>query len=145
MSGMTAADLTLHHVGLVVDRIEARRGFYTDTLNYRAVSPVLHDPVQTAFVQFFAILGADHFLELVAPDGEGSKLQNACRKGLPLNHLCYACAEIEATLAELREAGCFVLQQPAPAVAFGGRRIAWLMSRDNLLLELVERGSGGWW
>ena len=32
-----------------------------------------------------------------------------------------------------------VIQEPTPAVAFGGRRIAWLMGDDRVLTELVER------
>lgn len=138
------ADLALHHFGVVVDKIELRRDFYIDKLSYREASPIVRDPIQTAFVQFFKTPHADHFLELVAPDGENSKLQNACRKGLPLNHLCYSCSDIGTVLADFRDSGCFVIQEPAPAVAFGGRKIAWLMTRDKLLLELVERGAGGW-
>jgi hypothetical protein len=40
-----------------------------------------------------------------------------------------------------------VIHRPTPAVAFGGRRIAWLTGQDRLLIELIERGrdagSGG--
>ena len=130
--------LRLHHVGIVVPVIEDARAFYVDVLHYELSTPVIHDPVQTAFVQFFSIPGSDHFLELVAPDGPNSKLLKASKKGPPLNHLCYSCDEIARTISSLEESGCFVIQRPVPAVAFDGRPIAWLMSPDGLLLELVE-------
>jgi methylmalonyl-CoA/ethylmalonyl-CoA epimerase len=141
MSGNTS--LSLHHVGIVVANIEERRGFYVDLLGYRERTAVIHDPLQTAYVQFFSIPGSDHYLELVAPDGENSKLLNASRKGIPLNHLCYACDEIAATFDALWNAGCYRISAPTPAVAFDGRPVAWLISPDKLLIELVERGEPG--
>jgi methylmalonyl-CoA/ethylmalonyl-CoA epimerase len=136
-------DLQLHHVGVVVRSLDAYRGFYTDVLRHEQLSGVIHDPVQTAYVQFFSVPGSGHYLELVAPDGEESKLSAASRKGTPLNHLCYSCGDICRTVSFLADSRCFLIQEPVPAVAFGGRRIAWLMSPDRLLIELVERGPEG--
>jgi methylmalonyl-CoA/ethylmalonyl-CoA epimerase len=136
-------DLRLHHIGLVVRAIEEFRAFFVDVLQYRERTPVIHDPVQTAFVQFFSIPGSDHYIELVAPDSETSKLREASRKGKPLNHLCYSCENIAHMVSFLKESGCFVIQDPVPAVAFDRRFIAWLMTPDGLLIELVERGPEG--
>lgn len=136
-------DLRLHHIGIVVRGIDEFRSFYVDLLQYRERTPVIHDPIQTAFVQFFSIQGADHYIELVAPDSESSKLQEACRKGKTLNHLCYSCGNIAAMVSFMKDSGCFVIQKPVPAVAFDGRLIAWLMSKDGLLIEIVERGLEG--
>jgi catechol 2,3-dioxygenase-like lactoylglutathione lyase family enzyme len=52
-----SSDLRRHHIGLVVRAIEESRTFYVDVLQYRERTPIIHDPVQTAFVQFFAIPG----------------------------------------------------------------------------------------
>jgi methylmalonyl-CoA/ethylmalonyl-CoA epimerase len=137
------SELRFHHIGLVVRSIEEFRPFYLDVMQYKERTPVIHDPVQTAFVQFLSLPGSDHYLELVAPDGEASKLWKASRKGVPLNHLCYSCDEIVQTVAFLKNSGCMIIQEPVPAVAFDGRRIAWTMTPDSLLLELVERGPAG--
>jgi methylmalonyl-CoA/ethylmalonyl-CoA epimerase len=137
------ADLRLHHIGLVVRAIEESRAFYLDVLQYKECTPIIHDPVQTAFVQFFSIPDSDHYVELVAPDSETSKLRKASRKGKPLNHLCYSCENIGHMVSWLKHSGCFVIQDPVPAVAFSGLFIAWLMAADGLLIELVERGPEG--
>jgi methylmalonyl-CoA/ethylmalonyl-CoA epimerase len=143
MQSPASPDLQLHHIGLVVRRIEEFRAFYVDVLHYRERTPVIHDPIQTAFVQFFSIPGADHYLELVAPDGESSKLREASRKGKVLNHLCYSCGNLAPMVSFMKESGCFVIQSPVPAVAFDGRFIAWLMTPDGLLIEVLERGPEG--
>ncbi len=36
--------------------------------------------------------------------------------------------------------GLVIVADPAPAVAFDGRRIAWVCSKKRLLMELLERG-----
>jgi len=136
-------DLRLHHIGIVVPVIGEFYAFYVDVLQYRQRTSVIHDPLQTAFVQFFTIPGSDHYLELVAPDSETSKLQKASRKRQPLNHLCYSSENIARTIALLKESGCLVIQNPVAAVAFEGRPIAWLMTPDGLLIETVERGPEG--
>jgi methylmalonyl-CoA/ethylmalonyl-CoA epimerase len=136
-------DLRLHHIGLAVRGIEEFRTFYVDVLQYQERTPVIHDPIQTALVQFFSIPGADHCLGLVAPDSKSSKLWEACRKGKVLNHLCYSCVNVAPMISFMKESGCFVIQNPVPAVAFDGRLIAWLMTPDGLLVEVVERGPEG--
>jgi methylmalonyl-CoA/ethylmalonyl-CoA epimerase len=135
--------LRLHHIGLVVREIEEFRAFCVDVLQYRERTPMIHDPVQTAFVQFFSIPDSDHYIELVAPDSDTSRLREASRKGLPLNHLCYSCENIVAMVSNLHASGCIVMQAPVPAVAFDGRLIAWLVTPIGLLIELVERGPEG--
>jgi methylmalonyl-CoA/ethylmalonyl-CoA epimerase len=135
--------LNLHHVGIVVADIERATEDYVRRLGCNVRTAVIHDPNQTAYVRFLSQPGDPVFLELVAPDSATSKLSNALKKGGGLNHLCYAVTDIEAACQELRGRGLFLLQPPVEAVAFPGRRIAWLIGRDRIPLELVERGQPG--
>ena len=72
-----------------------------------------------------------------------SKLAAAVNKGGGLNHLCYSVGDIEAAVTKLRDAGMITLCEPVDAVAFPGRRIAWLMGQDRIPVELVEKGELG--
>ena len=74
----------------------------------------------------------------MTPDGPTSKLSNALKKGGGLNHLCYSCPAIDDECRRMREADMLILQSPVEAKAFSGRRIAWLMGRDGIPVELVE-------
>jgi methylmalonyl-CoA/ethylmalonyl-CoA epimerase len=136
-------DLTLHHVGVLVEDISKAASFYLDSLGYESKSGVVHDPVQSAYVQFFKLPHDNVYLELVSPDRPDSKLSNALQKGGGLNHLCYSTGDIEAACIELRAAGLFLISRPVSAVAFNGRRIAWLRGSDRIRVELVERGGAG--
>jgi methylmalonyl-CoA/ethylmalonyl-CoA epimerase len=134
--------LTLHHVGILVPDIAQAVEQYVARFGYRVCSEIVHDPVQTAHVRFLSLTGAAPFVELVTPDGPGSKLGNALKKGGGLNHLCYVSSEIEDDCRRLRESGLWILQSPVAAEAFPGRRIAWLMGRDGIPIELVEPANG---
>jgi methylmalonyl-CoA/ethylmalonyl-CoA epimerase len=132
--------LKLHHIGIAVKDIGEATARYVHVLGYEIKSEFIHDPVQTAYVQFLKRADDPVYLELVSPDGNKSKLNGAIQQGGGLNHLCYVTSEIEMAYRQLRNDGMFLLQPPVPAVAFQGRRIAWLMAADRVPVELVEAG-----
>jgi methylmalonyl-CoA/ethylmalonyl-CoA epimerase len=133
-----APSLKLHHVGYAVRQIEATAETYCNRFGYVAATGAIHDPLQTAFVQFLALPGDSVYLELVAPDGPESKLAHASKRG-GLNHLCYTCGPLEATIAALQATEMTLISDPKPGIAFGGRRICWMVGLDPLPIELVER------
>jgi methylmalonyl-CoA/ethylmalonyl-CoA epimerase len=134
--------LTLHHIGILVADIATAADQYVAKFGYRVRGPIVHDAVQTAHVQFLALSDSVPYVELVTPDGPQSKLSNALKKGGGLNHLCYATPTIDEDCRRLRENGMLLLQSPVAAEAFPGRRIAWLMGRDGIPIELVEPEEG---
>jgi methylmalonyl-CoA/ethylmalonyl-CoA epimerase len=133
-------DLRLHHIGVAVRDISQATDDYRRRFGCELEGGLVHDPVQTAFIQFLRMRGDSVLIELIAPDGPESKLTNAVEKGGGLNHLCHSTDDIESACRSLRQAGMVVIHKPTPAVAFGGRRIAWLAGQDRLLIEIVERG-----
>jgi methylmalonyl-CoA/ethylmalonyl-CoA epimerase len=128
----------LHHVGILVADIPKAAQIYVARFGYRICGEIIHDPVQTAYVQFLQGDSTGPLVELVAPDGAQSKLSNALKKGGGLNHLCYQSENIEQDCRELAAAGMLTLQAPVAATAFPGGRIAWLMGRDGIPIELVQ-------
>lgn len=131
--------LTLHHVGYAVKLIDPISATYVARFGYQVETPVIHDPLQTAFVQFLKLPSDRAYLEFVAPDGPESKLTAAAKRGGGLNHLCYTCGPLESTIAQLEESGMKLISDPKPGIAFAGRRICWLLGEDPLPIELVER------
>jgi methylmalonyl-CoA/ethylmalonyl-CoA epimerase len=133
----------LHHVGVLVSDLGQATAFQIESFGYVKASDVIHDPTQNVFAQFLRLPGSPSFLELITPDGPESKVANALRKGGGLHHVCYATVAIGEACEQLRANGAFVIQQPVMSVAFPGRRIAWLMQADRMLIELLEKGPEG--
>lgn len=131
--------LRLHHVGYAVKEIESIAAQYVARFGYEISTPIIHDPLQTALVQFLKLSGDQAYLEFVAPDGPDSKLAAAAKRRGGLNHLCYTSGPLEATIAQLEAEGMSLISEPKPGIAFSGRRICWLIGEDPTPIELVER------
>lgn len=131
---------TFHHVGFVVSSIAtAVRGF-EQMLGADWDEQVFHDPNQGVRVTFLkSQQPGDPLWELVEPAQDESPVQRFAAKGGGLHHVCYVVDNLERALADARALGALVTRQPMPAVAFGGRRIAWIYTKHRLLIEYLER------
>jgi methylmalonyl-CoA/ethylmalonyl-CoA epimerase len=130
----------LHHVGYVVADVEESLPQWVASLAARWVSDVIHDPLQKVNVVFLQPASEDPVqVELVAPIGEGSPVAPFLAKGGGLHHMCYQVDDLEAHIADMKGRRAVVIRPPKPAAAFGGRRIAWMVTRERLVLEYVER------
>ncbi len=96
------------------------------------------DPIQRVKVAFLSMPGTDVQMELVEPAGEQSPVQAFLEKGGGLHHLCYEVEDCDQALSALRQRNAMIVRRPKPAVAFKGRRIAWVVSAEKLLIELLE-------
>ena len=132
-------NLRLHHIGYATAEIAPMVETYVQRYGWARATEVIHDPKQTALVQFLKLPGETTYLEFAAPDGPQSKLMGSVKKGGGLNHLCYSAGPLEAAIEHLEASGMKLISDPKPAVAFAGRRICWLLGTDLLPVELVER------
>ncbi len=81
-------------------------------------------------------------MELVEPAGEQSPVRASLEKGGGLHHLCYEVENCDQVISAMRQRGAMIVRRPQPAVAFEGRRIAWMLTSEKLLVELLERDGG---
>lgn len=143
---MTAADsiaalgLRLSHVGVAVPELGPATSSLQAIFGYRVISGPFNDPIQRVSVNFMTTSAADQVeIELVAPLTDDSPVRAMLGKnGGGAYHLCFETADMEAALAHSKRNGCMIVSPPAPAVAFGGRRIAWVYTPTRQLFELVE-------
>jgi methylmalonyl-CoA/ethylmalonyl-CoA epimerase len=130
----------LHHVGLIVRSIEESMPRYLRSLGGTWDSQIFHDPIQRVKVAFLQpALGPQVQIELVEPAGEDSPVRRFLETANGgMHHLCYEVKNLEESLKEMRVGGARLVRPPKPAVAFQGRRIAWVLTAENLLIELLE-------
>jgi methylmalonyl-CoA/ethylmalonyl-CoA epimerase len=107
---------------------------------YKVVSGPFDDPIQKVSVNFLAKSNEDVAeIELIAPITEDSPIRSMLAKdGGGAYHLCFETSDIDGALIHAKNNGCIVVSGPVPAVAFQGRRIAWIYTRSRQLFELVE-------
>ena len=131
----------LHHLGFAVSSISAAAEGFAASISAHWEGEIIHDPIQQVRVAFFSPADPRNpVFELVEPASEDSPVSHFLKKkGGGLHHVCYEIDDLESGLCEARGVGLAVVADPAPAVAFGGRRIAWVCSKKRLLVELLER------
>lgn len=130
---------SFHHVGYIVRSIKEMAGNFCESIGANWDGMVFHDPLQQVFVSFLqSRIPNDPLIELVEPASPNSPVTSFLERGGGLHHLCYQVSSLEEQLELSRKTRGFIVKPPLPAVAFGGRRIAWVYTRSKLLVEYLE-------
>ena len=131
--------LKFHHVGYVVGSIAGTVEGFIRSLGAQWDGCVYEDPNQRVKVTFLVTRPGDPQIELVEPAAEDSPVLAFLReKGGGLHHVCYEVENLEQSMGEFKLRGALIARRPKPAVAFQGRRIAWVLTAEKLLVELLE-------
>ena len=88
----------------------------------------------------FIKTAGDGHVELLSPLGDDTPVGKfLAKKGPGLHHVAYAVSDIEATLAELSEAGVQLIDE-TPRIGIRGSRVAFChpKSTGGVLTEIVE-------
>jgi len=127
----------IDHIGVAVEEIESSLALWRDSfqmvLAHREV--VAEQGVEAVLLD----VGENH-VELLAPLGEDTPVGKfLAKKGPGLHHVAYQVADIDATLATLRQAGMAQIDEQ-PRTGIRGSRVAFLHPRatEGVLTEIVE-------
>jgi len=120
-------EAAFHHIGMAVHSIRAISPSSEPTANEL-------EGVSMAFLRLNGIT-----IELLEPLGNSSPILSSLRSGVKLLHVCYEVPDLEETFTRCRPVGFHRLGMPKPSPGFGGRRVAWVFSKQFGLFELLER------
>ena len=131
---------TFHHIGFIVASIQDSVEGFVVSLEAEWDEKIFHDPNQDVRVTFLrGKQPGNPVVELVEPASDTSPVVPFLKRGGGLHHLCYEVDDLEEQLRLTRTQRGIVVRNPLPAVAFDGRRIAWVYTRNKLLVEYIER------
>ncbi|MEM3064589.1 MAG: VOC family protein [Candidatus Nitrosotenuis sp.] len=130
--------MKLHHIGIVVPKIQESIGELTKYLKFETISlPTLigSQKVNVCFLNVGQV-----FLELIEPASDDSPVSNFLEKGGGFHHLCFEVENIYKEIEELEKNGARLIVKPV--TGFENRMIAFvLLNMKNTkcnLIELVE-------
>ncbi len=133
--------MKIDHVGYAVKRLD-RAVESMKNLGFRSW-PWVDDTDRNVRIAFCEKDG--YRVELVAPldTGKRSPVDTYLKKNGPMAyHLCFETERFEEEVKDLEKAGFRIIAAPQEAVAFGGRKVAFLSSLPLGLMELVEGPTG---
>ena len=129
----------LHHFGFVVAAIAPCIEAFRHSMDASWDGKIIEDPLQKVRVAFLARGEHEPQIELVEPVGDASPVRKfLAEKGGGLHHVCYETDDLKAEVQGFRSRGAILARPALPAAAFGGRKIAWVMTREKLLIEVLE-------
>jgi len=138
MTDLTTAigPLALHHVGIVVEDLDAAQASY-EALGFRDGERFAVPEQMIEAITFHAGPG---YLELISPtDPEGPIARYMTKRGEGTHHVAYAVPDIGAALARLAAAGVRLIDE-TPRSGAHGWRVAFIHpeSCHGVLTELVQ-------
>lgn len=131
---------TFHHVGVACRSIQDETASIAP-LGYVAEGSATEDPIQKVRVQFFS--GVSPRIELIEPTSQESPVFGLLKRGTKFYHLAYVVDDFDGAVGAAESNGFRAVGPAAPAVAFGMRRIIFMMAKSGMLIELIEAASRG--
>lgn len=129
--------MKIDHIGYAIKRIDRAMSSF-EQIGY-VFEPVIDDIDRNVKLAFGVKDG--YRIELVAPldNKQESPVDQYLRNavGMPY-HICYESDRFDDEIEDLKAQGFKVVIEPKPAVAFGGRRVVFMMNIGFGLMEIVE-------
>ncbi|MFQ5644464.1 MAG: VOC family protein [Thiogranum sp.] len=127
--------MEFHHIGIACTDIEKETRYHA-LLGYSAESSDFIDQAQGVRGRF--LTGGGPRLELLSPLDGSNTLAPWIEAGTRMYHQAYTTCDIDRKVEELQSQRARLMVAPIPAVAFGGRRICFLMLPTMSLIELIQ-------
>lgn len=125
-----------HHIGYAVNNIDDTSVYYLSQ-GWKLSQKVV-DEIQNAQIAFLSREG-EPLIELVAPINAESPVNKTLMKsGVTPYHICFEVDDIDAAILEMKKMKFILLFKPVEAIAINNRRICYLYSKKNGLIELLE-------
>lgn len=130
------AGYEFHHVGYATPSVAREREAFA-LLGYRQEGESFSDPAQGVAGCF--LTGPGPRIELLESLPGSDTLTPWLNAGIRMYHFAYWVDAMDQAVAWARERRARVVVPPVPAVAFGLRPICFVMFRNGMLIEFIQR------
>lgn len=131
----------IDHVGVAVQDVEQALELYRDAF---AMDVAHREIVREQGVEAVLLDVGENHVELLAPLGEDTPVGKfLAKRGPGLHHVAYQVGDIDAVLAQLKQAGLPLIDRQ-PRIGIRGSRVAFLHPKGTagVLTEIVEPAAG---
>ena len=129
--------MIVHHYGFLTKSIDKSLNYF-EQLGYKKISDIINDNDRGVDLLFIESENGQ-LIELVSPNVEDSVVSKIIKTNInSVYHICYITKSIESCINTLINKSFILVDTPKPAIAFNGKKVAFLMSKYTGIIELLE-------
>lgn len=129
--------MIIDHICFAVKDLKEGVEYWERVFGYSQMTRVVTNTLQKVKVVFLRKANSLD-IKLIEPLEENLSLVNFVSRGGGFHHLCFKCDEINGGVSKLREKGLLTLVPPQPGEAFNNNKIAFLLAKYGLNIELID-------
>jgi methylmalonyl-CoA/ethylmalonyl-CoA epimerase len=129
--------MIIDHICFAVRDINEGIEYWNRVFGYTQMTQIVENSLQRVKVTF---LKKDNSItvKLIEPLKNNQSIINFVARGGGFHHLCFKCSNIDEQFDVLTEKGLIPLSRPQKGEAFNNKKIAFLLARYNLNVELID-------
>ena len=129
--------MIIDHICFAVRDINEGIEYWNRVFGYTQMTQIVENSIQRVKVTF---LKKDNSItvKLIEPFKNNQSIINFVARGGGFHHLCFKCLNIDEQFDVLTEKGLIPLSRPQKGEAFNNKKIAFLLARYNLNVELID-------
>jgi methylmalonyl-CoA/ethylmalonyl-CoA epimerase len=128
--------MKMHHIGYAVRSLTSSIIEF-EKLGFNKTGAEVIDEDRNVAIQFIEL--DEHSIELIAPLNDASPVAKILKnRGEGPYHICYIVDDIEKEIERLVKDKYLMFEQPKPALAVEGKRVAFLFKNGIGIIELIE-------
>lgn len=129
--------MKIDHICFAVKNLQDGIDYWERVFGYKQMTKIVENSRQKVKVTF---LRKDDSItiKLIEPVESNQSLLNFVNRGGGFHHVCFKCSDIEGKIDELKNKGLILLVPPQEGEAFNNNKIAFLLARYGLNIELID-------
>jgi methylmalonyl-CoA/ethylmalonyl-CoA epimerase len=129
--------MKIDHICFAVKNLHDAIEYWDRVFDYKQMTKIVENSLQKVKVTF--LNKEDSItIKLIEPLDSNQSLVNFVNRGGGFHHICFKCADIYEEIDELNKKGLMTLVQPQQGEAFNNNKIAFLLARYGLNIELID-------
>jgi len=129
--------MIIDHICFAVKDLREGITYWEKIFGYSQMTEIITNTLQKVKVSFLS-KEKSLTVKLIEPLGDNQSLLNFVSRGGGFHHICFKCDNIDTGITDLREKGLLTLVPPQPGEAFNNNKIAFLLAKYGLNIELID-------
>ena len=129
--------MIIDHICFAVKDLDAAIVQWTGAFEYEQLTEIVTNTRQQVKVVFLT-KEESVMIKLIEPLEENESVMNFVKRGGGFHHLCFKCTDLDQQIGKLNDKGLITLVAPQPGEAFENEKIAFMLTRFGVNVELID-------